>query len=58
MLDLLDRDEVPYRPKLSDAEYFLERDRRCDVESFDYCYSFSPELEAEWTWSERYPSQP
>jgi cyclohexanone monooxygenase len=31
---------------------------RCDVESFDYCYSFSPELEAEWEWSERYPSQP
>ena len=31
---------------------------RCDVESFDYCYSFSRELEQEWTWSERYPSQP
>lgn len=31
---------------------------RCDVESFDYCYSFSPEIEQEWTWSERYPSQP
>ncbi|MGW0577446.1 flavin-containing monooxygenase [Streptomyces sp. NPDC002920] len=31
---------------------------RCDVESFDYCYTFSPELHAEWTWSERYPSQP
>ena len=31
---------------------------RCDVESFDYCYSFSPEIEAEWDWSERYPSQP
>jgi cyclohexanone monooxygenase len=31
---------------------------RCDVESFDYCYSFSRELEAEWNWSERYPSQP
>ncbi|MBW8753110.1 MAG: NAD(P)/FAD-dependent oxidoreductase [Sphingomonadales bacterium] len=30
---------------------------RCDVESFDYCYSFSRELEAEWDWSERYPSQ-
>ncbi len=28
---------------------------RCDVESLDYCYSFSPELEQEWTWSERYP---
>jgi cyclohexanone monooxygenase len=31
---------------------------RCDVESFDYCYSFSPELEEEWSWTERYPSQP
>src|SRR6266508_837637 len=31
---------------------------RCDVESMDYCYSFSPELEQEWTWSERYASQP
>ena len=30
---------------------------RCDVESFDYCYSFSRELEEEWDWSERYPSQ-
>jgi len=31
---------------------------RCDVESMDYCYSFSPEVEQEWTWSERYASQP
>lgn len=31
---------------------------RCDVESIDYQYSFSPELLAEWTWSERYPAQP
>ena len=31
---------------------------RCDVESFDYCYSFSRELEEEWDWQERYPSQP
>jgi cyclohexanone monooxygenase len=31
---------------------------RCDLESIDYSYSFSPELEQEWTWSERYPSQP
>ena len=30
---------------------------RCDVESFDYCYSFSRDLEEEWNWSERYPSQ-
>jgi cyclohexanone monooxygenase len=31
---------------------------RCDVESMDYCYSFSPEVEQEWTWTERYASQP
>ncbi|WP_328794043.1 flavin-containing monooxygenase [Maritimibacter harenae] len=31
---------------------------RCDVESFDYSYSFSKELEQEWVWSERYPTQP
>jgi len=30
---------------------------RCDVESVDYSYSFSPELEQEWTWSERYAPQ-
>jgi cyclohexanone monooxygenase len=30
---------------------------RCDVESFDYSYSFSRELEEEWDWSERYPTQ-
>jgi cyclohexanone monooxygenase len=31
---------------------------RCDVESMDYSYSFSPELEQEWVWTERYPTQP
>ncbi len=31
---------------------------RCDIESKDYSYSFSPELEQEWTWSERYATQP
>jgi cation diffusion facilitator CzcD-associated flavoprotein CzcO len=31
---------------------------RCDVESMDYCYSFSAELEQEWTWTERYATQP
>ena len=31
---------------------------RCDVESKDYSYSFSPELQSEWSWSERYPAQP
>lgn len=31
---------------------------RCDVESVDYSYSFSPALEQEWRWSERYPAQP
>src|SRR5262245_13482814 len=31
---------------------------RVDVESQEYSYSFSPELEEEWAWSERYASQP
>src|SRR5580700_5387714 len=31
---------------------------RCDVPSLDYSYSFSPELEQEWTWTERYAAQP
>lgn len=31
---------------------------RCDVESMYYSYSFSEELEQEWEWTERYPSQP
>jgi cyclohexanone monooxygenase len=31
---------------------------RCDVESMEYSYSFSPELAAEWEWTERYPTQP
>ena len=30
---------------------------RCDTESWDYCYSFSEELEQEWDWTERYPTQ-
>jgi cyclohexanone monooxygenase len=31
---------------------------RCDVESLNYSYSFSPELEQEWTWTEKYSPQP
>lgn len=31
---------------------------RCDVESYDYSYSFSEQLEQEWRWSERYATQP
>ncbi|MCU1482184.1 MAG: cyclohexanone monooxygenase [Subtercola sp.] len=31
---------------------------RCDVESMDYSYSFSEELQQDWTWSERYAAQP
>lgn len=31
---------------------------RCDVESFDYSYRFSAELEQEWRWTERYATQP
>lgn len=31
---------------------------RCDIESVDYSYSFDPELDEEWKWSERYATQP
>ncbi|HYR70160.1 MAG TPA: NAD(P)/FAD-dependent oxidoreductase [Candidatus Acidoferrum sp.] len=31
---------------------------RCDVESMDYSYSFSDELQQEWRWTERYAAQP
>lgn len=31
---------------------------RCDAESLAYSYSFDPELEQEWEWSERYATQP
>jgi cyclohexanone monooxygenase len=31
---------------------------RCDIESMQYSYSFSEELQQEWNWSERYASQP
>lgn len=30
---------------------------RCDVPSFEYSYQFDPELQQEWTWTERYASQ-
>jgi cyclohexanone monooxygenase len=30
---------------------------RCDLESLDYSYSFSDELQQEWEWTERYGSQ-
>jgi cation diffusion facilitator CzcD-associated flavoprotein CzcO len=31
---------------------------RCDIESVDYCYSFSGELLTDWAWTERYATQP
>ncbi len=31
---------------------------RCDVESLEYSYSFSDELQQDWTWTERYAGQP
>src|SRR3954469_8979760 len=31
---------------------------RCDVESVQYSYSFSDELQQEWQWAERYAGQP
>ncbi len=31
---------------------------RCDVESMEYSYQFSDELQQDWEWTERYASQP
>jgi cation diffusion facilitator CzcD-associated flavoprotein CzcO len=31
---------------------------RCDVESLEYSYSFSDELQSDWDWTERYAAQP
>jgi cyclohexanone monooxygenase len=31
---------------------------RCDVESMEYSYQFSEELQQEWEWTERYAAQP
>ena len=31
---------------------------RCDVESLEYSYSFSEELQQEWEWTERFATQP
>ena len=31
---------------------------RCDIQSYDYSYGFSSELEQEWRWTEQYATQP
>ena len=31
---------------------------RCDIQTMDYSYTFDPELDREWTWSEKYATQP
>ncbi len=31
---------------------------RCDVESLQYSYTFDPDLQQEWEWTERYSGQP
>src|SRR3954469_12873127 len=31
---------------------------RCDVESMEYSYQFSDELQQDWNWTERYATQP
>jgi cyclohexanone monooxygenase len=31
---------------------------RCDIESYNYSYSFSEEIQREWVWSERFAGQP
>src|SRR5688500_7606789 len=30
---------------------------RCDVESYQYSYSFCPDLDQDWTWIERFAPQ-
>ncbi|GEP56920.1 steroid monooxygenase [Reyranella soli] len=31
---------------------------RCDIQTTDYSYTFDPELESAWHWSEKYATQP
>src|SRR6516225_6663052 len=31
---------------------------RCDIESIEYSYSFSDEIQREWVWTETMPAQP
>src|SRR3954469_19951759 len=31
---------------------------RCDITTADYTFGFDPDLEREWTWSEKYATQP
>ena len=31
---------------------------RCDTDTLEYSYSFCEELQQEWEWPERYPTQP
>src|SRR5882757_7828074 len=31
---------------------------RCDIQTIDYSYTFDPELESAWKWSEKYATQP
>src|SRR6202040_1270707 len=31
---------------------------RCDIESIEYSYSFSDEIQQEWVWAETMPGQP
>ena len=31
---------------------------RCDIQTIDYSYTFDPELDSAWSWSEKYATQP
>src|ERR1700709_205537 len=31
---------------------------RCDIQTIDYSYTFDPELDTAWKWSEKYATQP
>ena len=60
------RDDMGYKVRLLEAgggvggTWYWNRypGARCDVESLQYSFAFSPELEQEWNWSERFATQP
>ena len=46
------------RPEVGGTWYYNRYPgARCDVESVDYCYSFSDELQQQWNWTEKYATQ-
>ncbi len=48
------------RPTPSASTWLVNRypGARCDIESVEYSYSFSDEIQQEWVWTETMPAQP